>query len=106
MNEANRQFMQVEAEYREMIAMNKISDAPTSMRAVRQQLDPVYRAIRGNVNGLLLIPEEAETNKELVAEMNVLIARYDAMLAARKRTTTGHAPLAIADETKSECECK
>ena len=85
MLDANRRFMTIEAEYRELLAMQQLSDTPTSMKTVRKQIDPIYKAIRNFINGCCGIPANKDAYREAIAEMNVLIARYDAMLAARKR---------------------
>ena len=55
------------------------------MKSVRKQIDPIYKAIRNFINGYCGIPAKKDAYREPVAEMNVLIARYDAMIAARKR---------------------
>ena len=99
MLEANRLFMAIEAEYREIIAMQKLSDAPATMGAVRKKIDTVYRAVRSYINGNCAIPAKMEEYKELTAEMNVLIARYDAMIAARKREKKEKVPVTC-DECK------
>ena len=87
MIEANRQFMSIENEVREMIAAKKISETPTSMGAVRKQLDPLYRSIVSTINTIAQEPAKADNCKELITEMNVLIARYEAMIAARKSSS-------------------
>jgi len=83
--EANRQFIVLETECREIIAAQKLSNVPLSMAAVRKQADPVYRAIVNVINGFCNIPSKKEAYRELVIEMNVLVARYEAMIANRKR---------------------
>jgi hypothetical protein len=85
MLEANRRFIVVERELREMLAAQKLSDVPQSMTAVRRQIDPAVRAIITGVNVFTKVPSKKEECKELIAEMNVLTARYDALLSARKR---------------------
>jgi len=82
---ANRQFIAIETEYREMLAAQKLDGAPQSMSAVRKEIDPVFRAIVNAINGYCGIPSKKDAYRELVAEMNVLTARYETMLAARKR---------------------
>ena len=85
MIEANKQFIILEAELRETISAQKLDGTPASMAAVRKQIDPVYRSIVAAINGFVNVPSKRDNCKELVVEMNVLIARYEAMLAARKR---------------------
>ena len=84
MLKANEQFIAVETEYRTMLAAQKLEGTPTSMTAVRKQTDSVYRDIVNAINGYCGIPAKKEEYRELVTEMNVLVARYDAILAARK----------------------
>ena len=54
------------------------------MGAIRKQIDPVYRSIISAINGYANIPSKQEAYKELVTEMNVLVAKYEALLMARK----------------------
>ena len=54
------------------------------MGTIRKQIDPVYRAIVSAINGYANIPSKQEAYKELVTEMNVLVAKYDALLMGRK----------------------
>ena len=58
------------------------------MSAARRQIDPVYRAIVNTVNAYCGIPSRRDAYRELVAEMNVLTTRYDALLSARRRANT------------------
>ena len=60
MMEANRQFIIAETEMREMLAAQKLDDAPTSMSAARKQIDPVYRAIVNAINGYCGIPSKRD----------------------------------------------
>ena len=85
MLEANRQFIAIERELREMLAAQKSSETPTSMSAVRKQIDPLYRAIVSAINAYTKTNAKKEECKDLISEMNVLIARYNAILAARKK---------------------
>ena len=87
MIEANRRFIEIENELREMATAKKLSETPTSMGAARKQIDPIYRSIVSTINTIAQAPAKADACKELITEMNVLIARYDAMVAARKRET-------------------
>ena len=85
MMDANRQFIEAEKELREMIASQILNDTPLSVTAVRKQTDPVYRSLVAGVNVFSKTPSKKEACSELITKMNVLIARYDALLAARKR---------------------
>ena len=85
MMNANRQFIIIEAELREELAAQKLDETPSSMSAARKMIDPVYRSIVAAINGYMNVPSKMESCRELVAEMNVLVARYDALLAARKK---------------------
>jgi len=91
--DANRQFIALEKECREIIATQKLTNTPLSMAAVRKQADPVFRVIVNAINGFCNIPTKKEIYRELVAEMNVLVARYDAMLANRKREKKEKVPV-------------
>jgi len=101
MLEANRRFITVETELRETLAAQKLSDTPLSMSAVRKQIDPAYSTIIAGINVFTGIPSKKEECKELIAEMNVLIARYDALLSARKREKKDKQPT-LCDECKQE----
>jgi hypothetical protein len=79
---ANQNFIKLEQETRELTSVKK-SNQP-SVTAIRRKVDPVYRAVVGVINGLTELPEEKETFKDLIAEMNVLVAKYELLLLARK----------------------
>ena len=83
---ANQKFIALETEVREMLAEQKLNESAMSMTAVRKQIDPVYRTIINAINGYCGIPSKKEEYKELVVEMNVLVARYDALLMGRKKS--------------------
>ncbi|MDR0334009.1 MAG: DUF6261 family protein [Dysgonamonadaceae bacterium] len=83
--EANRQFIILERESREFTASQKLSSTPSSMSAVRRLIDPIYRAVVAVLNGYSGVMANNEQYREKVTEMNVLIARYDSLLAARRR---------------------
>jgi len=85
MMEANRKFIAIEIEFRQMLTVQKLDDTTVFMNAARKQTDPVYRALINAINGLYGIPSQKEAYHELVTEMNVLAARYDALLVARKK---------------------
>ena len=54
------------------------------MGTVRKQIDPVYRAMVSTINGYVNVPSKKEAYMELVTEMNVLVAKYEALLMGRK----------------------
>ena len=101
MLEANRTFITVERELREMLAAQKLSDTPVSMNGARKQIDPAYRAIVSGINVFTKVPAAKEECKALIAEMNVLIARYDILLSARKKEKKEKQPT-LCDECKEE----
>jgi len=81
--EANNLFIALEKECREITASLQINKTP-SMGAIRKQIDPIYRAIVSAINGYADVPSKKEAYSELVIEMNVLVAKYDALLMGRK----------------------
>jgi chaperonin GroEL (HSP60 family) len=81
--EANRQFIALEKECREITAAGQLNRQP-SMSAARKQTDPVYRSIVNAINGYAGILSKKDVYKELVAEMNTLVEKYDNLLAGRK----------------------
>jgi hypothetical protein len=100
MLEANRMFEAVEEEHREIIAAQKLDDTPASMTALRRQIDPIYRSIVAVIDAYSGIPSVRDEYRELVAEVNVLAARYDALLAARRRERT------VSSENQQDCDCE
>jgi hypothetical protein len=80
--ETNRQFMQLESECRELTAAGKLAAIP-STSTVRKQTDPVYRQIVDTLNVYIQLNGD-DSYKMLVADLNTLIEKYDALLAARK----------------------
>jgi hypothetical protein len=80
--EANRQFMQLENECRELIAARKLVAVP-STTTIRKQVDPVYRRIVDTINVFIQLNGD-DSYKALVADLNTLIEKYNALLAARK----------------------
>jgi len=90
-----------ERELREMLSDRKLSDTPLSIGAVRKQIDPVYRAIVSGINVFAKTSSKAKECKELVAEMNILIARYDTLFSSRKREKKEKQPT-LCDECKQE----
>jgi hypothetical protein len=91
--QANENFIKIEKEYRDLLAEQKSDASYMSMSAARRQTDPVYRAMINAINGYAGVPAKKETCRELIIEMNVLVARYDAVLTARKtREEDGETP--------------
>jgi len=86
--EANRQFITLEKECREIADTQQLNKLP-SMATVRKQTAPVYRAITAAISGYANVPSKKETYRELVTEMNVLVAKYDSLLMGRKRVVSG-----------------
>jgi hypothetical protein len=81
---ANQQFIVLEKECREVTAahqLNKIQ--PLSI--VRKQIDPVYLDIVNYINLHSRISSIEESYRELITKMNVLVAKYEAILMARKK---------------------
>jgi len=83
--ETNRQFIRLETESREVTASRKLDHVP-SVTIVRKKIDPVYRNIVDALNGYVRIPVKKEACRELIYEMNILVAKYDALLSARRST--------------------
>ena len=79
--EANRNFMRLEAECRDIVSTRLQTGGP-STTTIRKRLDPVYRLITDTIN--VHIGVHGETSyAQLVADLNTLIARYDVLLSAR-----------------------
>ena len=87
MMNANRQFIALEIEAREITAAFILSDTPV-MGNIRKEATPVYRNIVAAISAHARLPHKAAEYREMVTEMNVLVARYDALLAARKRSSS------------------
>jgi hypothetical protein len=80
--EANRQFMQLESECRELTAAGKLAAIP-STTTIRKQVDSAYRRIVDMLSVFIQLNGDANY-KTLIADLNTLIEKYDALLAARK----------------------
>jgi hypothetical protein len=98
--EANREFIVLERESREITASQKLSETPTSMSVVRRRIDPIYRSVIAVLNGYAVVMANDESFREKIAEMNVLIGRYDSLLAARRRGSSSPA----AEQQSCDCE--
>ncbi|MDR1156344.1 MAG: DUF6261 family protein [Bacteroidales bacterium] len=81
--EANRRFIRLETECRAVVAARFLVAQPP-VTAVRKQVDPVYRIIVDTINLAVRQQSDEGTHQELIAEMNTLIGKYDALLAQRK----------------------
>ena len=81
--EANRRFIALEIECRELAATQKLSK-PTSMGTIRKQANATYRIIIDAINGYARICSKKAEYREMITEMNVLAAKYDQLLLARK----------------------
>ena len=99
--EANQQFIRLEVECREIIASRRLTPVP-SATAVRKNLDPVYRNIIDALNGYARIPVKRERYRELIYDMNVLVARYDALLSNRRSSRRERDN---SDGQTNGCEC-
>ena len=84
MLEANRQFIILEQEARDITASHKLENVPSAGN-VRKQADETYRCITDAINAYAKLPHEKETYRELATDMNVLIDKYSALITARKR---------------------
>ncbi len=80
--EANRLFIALEKECREIVATLQTVKSP-SMSVVRKQTDPVYRQIVNAINGYADLPSKKEAYKGVVAEMNTLVAKYENSMSGR-----------------------
>jgi hypothetical protein len=80
--ETNRQFIKLENECRELVAAKKLVNSP-SASTIRKQIDPVYRQIVNTLNVFIGLNGE-ENYKTLIADLNTLTDKYNALLAARK----------------------
>jgi hypothetical protein len=101
MMEANADFIRAEKELRTMKFEQGMDETPRSMTALRRQNDPIYRAIIAVINAYSNVPSKRESCIELIAEINVLVARYNALLLTRRRG--GNDAGATATQT-SDCE--
>ena len=77
--EANRLFIALEIECRGITA----AKGP-SMSVIRKRTDAVYRSIIDVINSYTRIPAKRDECSEMISDMNVLVAKYDQLLMARK----------------------
>ena len=85
--DTNAEFIALEIEARDIAASMNMNKAP-SMATVRKQIDAVYRTIVDAINGYAKLPAKEEQYREIVAEMNVLVEKYDALLMQRRKSTS------------------
>jgi len=83
LDEANRLFIALEIECRELTAAQNINKPPP-MGAVRKQADAIYRIVIDAINGYARVTSKKEAYREMITEMNVLVAKYDMLLLTRK----------------------
>ena len=87
MNE-NKRFIALEIECRTFAAEQTISKPP-AMGTVRKYANEVYRRIVDAINGYANLMTKREQYRDIIAEMNVLVAKYDQLLAVRKKSKSG-----------------
>ena len=81
----NKKFIELEQQTRELTANIKAAK-PVSMTELRKNINPIYRALTGILNGYAIEPDiNKDTWKSVVDEMNVLVAKYDHLISTRKR---------------------
>ena len=81
---ANQRFIAVEAELRELRTMHKYNSVPP-MTELRKEIDPIFNAIIGAINGYCVLESKRDEYADIVREMNTLSARYKITVDARKR---------------------
>jgi len=81
--EANSRFIALEIECRELAAAQKLAKPP-SMGDVRKEANATYRIIVDAINGYARVTAKKTEYREMINEMNVLTAKYDQLLMARK----------------------
>jgi hypothetical protein len=82
LSETNVRFIQLETECRDIVSARSQGNVP-SMKTVRLQIDTVYRSITDALNVFIKLNGE-ERYGPLVADINTLADKYDALLALRK----------------------
>jgi hypothetical protein len=78
---ANQHFVELEKKCRETVSDKQLDGIP-SLSAVCREMIPAYTVIADYVNVSVRISQDAY--REFIVEMNVLTAKYDAILSARK----------------------
>jgi hypothetical protein len=79
----NNNFIELEAECRRSASEKMLSEEPSAAVA-RKTTDAVYRHIISVINAFADAGNDRELYKNLVAEMNILVAKYDGLIAQRK----------------------
>ena len=85
MMNANNQFIILEREAVEITKEQKIENVP-SATSVKKQADELYKTIVGAFNAYAKMPHKKEKYEEMIVELNVVIGKYSALIAARKRS--------------------
>jgi hypothetical protein len=98
--EANRRFMVLETECRQLASTKSLAAVP-SMSAVRKQTDVVFRRITGAINTFIGL-RNMDTYKELVADLNVLVEKYDRVLSQRKSSSSKNNNNSDGDQPEKE----
>jgi hypothetical protein len=80
--DANKRFIVLEKECRGVSAEIQLNKSP-SASVVRKQIDPVYRRIVNAINGYAGLPAKKDTYRNVVAEMNTLVAKYQDLISGR-----------------------
>jgi ElaB/YqjD/DUF883 family membrane-anchored ribosome-binding protein len=80
--EANTRFILLETECRDIVSARSLANVP-SVKTIRQQIDTVYRNITDALNVFIKLNGE-EPYKSLIADINTLVDKYEALLAQRQ----------------------
>jgi metal-dependent amidase/aminoacylase/carboxypeptidase family protein len=95
--EANNRFIQLEAECRGIVSAR----TQVNMADIRKQSDAVYRSITDAINVFIKLNGE-ERYKSLVADINTLVDKYEALLAQRKGRAKKQESTSDDDSTENE----
>jgi hypothetical protein len=87
MMDANTQFIELERQVREITAAQKTEGMPSAGNARREAYE-VYRTIVDAINAFAKMQHKKEKYADIVTDMNVLVNRYNTMMAARRRAGT------------------
>ena len=85
MMEANRQFIVLEEQARDAAAAYKLENTPSAGN-VRKEADAIYRSIVEAMNVDAKLPHKKDMYVEIANDLNIIVDRYNAMIAARKRS--------------------
>ena len=86
MLEANRQFIILEEQARDVAATHKIENVPSAGN-VRKEADAIYRNIVDAINAFAKLPHKTDKYREIVSDINLIVERYNQMITARKRSS-------------------